>query len=153
MRYLGMPDKSQQDWVKQIASSSYLQGKIDYYNQGELIQELETRVANVLGKPSALFFSKGMVAQLCAFKAVEELEGKNSLVLHPLSHLAFDEADSYSELLNFKGVLLGEDEPFTLKELGSITEKPGIVSVELPLPLFSRYHARALLGHSFSYIL
>lgn len=133
MRYLGMPDKTQHDWVEQLAASPYLKNKIDCYNEGELVQQLETRVAEILGKQSALFFPKGMVAQFCAFKAVEEKTGNNALALHPLSHIAFDEADSYRELLNLEGLLVGKDKPFAIDELIALDKKPAVVSVELPL--------------------
>ncbi|TQV74795.1 threonine aldolase [Aliikangiella marina] len=133
MRYLGMPDKSQQDWLQQLAKSAYINNEIDYYNEGELVQQLEARVAKILGKPSALFFTKGMVAQFSAFKAVEEMTGSNKLALHPLSHLAYDEADSYQALLGFSGLSLGKDKPFGLDELKSLKETPSIVSIELPL--------------------
>ena len=133
MRYLGMPERTQQDWVQKLSNSKYLASKIDCYNEGELVQQLEKRVANILGKPAALFFSKGMVAQFCAFKAVETSSGNSSLALHPLSHLAYDERDSYRQLLNLNGHLIGKDQPFELEDLSAISSKPGTISVELPL--------------------
>jgi len=133
LRHLNTPQRSQADWISHIANSKYLSRSIDYYSEGELVTRLEERIADILGKPSALFFAKGMVAQFCAFKVVQEESNNRLIAVHPLSHLAFDEKDSYSHLLGLEGCLIGDRKPFGVHELSRLNETPAIVSVELPL--------------------
>jgi len=133
LRMLGMPRRTQSDWVQQLNSSPYLSSEIDTYNQGELVQQLETRVAKILNKSAALFFNKGMTAQFSAIKAVMEDSEKNTLVMHPLSHIAYDEADSYKALLGIDATILGGNTPFTLSELTALKRLPSMVCIELPL--------------------
>jgi len=133
-RQLGMPKPNAEEWIRQLQQSKYLAKEIDSYNQGELVQELEQRVANLLGKPAALFFGKGMAAQFAALKASEEISQCSNIALHPLSHLAYDEADSYQHLLQLNGNLLGKDNaPFNINDVQSIHDQISTLTVELPL--------------------
>jgi len=56
------------------------------------------------------------------------------VALHPQCHIAIDEADAYTELMGLKGALVGDtDAPITRAQLQALTEKPAVVTVELPL--------------------
>lgn len=134
MRYLAMNPPTPQEWVKQLADSKYLSCPIDSYNEGELVEKLEHRIADKLNKPAALFFTKGMTAQFCALKVASEQKQNNRLVLHPLSHLAYDEADSYLKLLQMHGILVGKHNRSILAcDLTKQEEQAAILSIELPL--------------------
>lgn len=134
MRYLAMTTTTPQTWVEQLEQSKYLNYPIDTYNEGELVELLEHRIAKILNKPAALFFHKGMTAQFCALKAASEQKQNDGLMLHPLSHLAYDEADSYSELLLLKGIPVGcYNRSITASDLSKQQEQAAILSIELPL--------------------
>lgn len=133
-RELGMPMPTQAEWIDKIQKSKYLQQPIDVYNAGGLIEQLENRVATLLDKPAALFFPKGMVAQLCALKVAAERRNNPNIILHPRSHIAFDEQDAYQTLVGLRGVIIGEDNaPFTMQQIQSLQQTVSAMTVELPL--------------------
>lgn len=134
MRYLGMPPKSTSDWLVQMSYSNFVELGIDAYNTGEAISLLESRTAEVLGKPAALFFPKGMAAQFAMLKAVEQQRSNPNFLLHPLSHLAWDEGEAYEHLLQLNPIFAGTNElPFTMQDLNQITAPVASMIVELPL--------------------
>jgi threonine aldolase len=116
-----------------MAQSSYAQLDNDFYGEGGAVASLEKRVAALLGKPLALFFFKGVLAQLCVLRVHADEQASTSVALHPLSHIDYDEANAIEHLHNLHPVRLGRSAPFTAKQLGEVTEKLGCVVVELPL--------------------
>ena len=134
LRHLGMPPKSTENWVSQMQHSQHLSLEIDAYNSGEAVSLLESRTADILGKPAALFFPKGMAAQFAMLKAVEEQSANSNVILHPLSHLAWDERDAYRHLLQLNAIFAGaNDSPMTRQDLDQLSSKAGCLIVELPL--------------------
>ncbi|MGJ8663526.1 MAG: threonine aldolase family protein, partial [Marinicella sp.] len=134
MRYLGMHHQSHQYWLDIMHQSKYKGLTNDRYNEGPLIDELETRIAALLGKPDALFFNKGTTCQMAALKVHCEQKNNNKVILHPQSHIALDEQDAYQSLMGLEGVLLGKDnKPFTAKDLTTIKDEVAVLTVELPL--------------------
>ncbi len=121
------------DSLADIAQSSYAQLQADDYGDGGAVMALEERVAALLGKPKALFFFKGVLAQLCVLRVCADERTSKLVALHPLSHIDFDEANAIEHLHNLKPVRLGHSAPFTAKDLGGITERLACVVVELPL--------------------
>lgn len=106
---------------------------LDVYGEGEALQALEADVAALLGKPAALFFHKGVAAQLAALR-VACGDGDGPVALHPQSHIAIDEAEAFEHLLRLRGLRVGApDTPFTVDELAALPQKPAVVVVELPL--------------------
>ena len=87
MRHLGMYKKTHQQWLNEVNESKYLDYETDSYNQGPLVEMLEARVSELLGKPSSLFFNKGVTAQLAAMKVVCDARNNNLIALHPQSHI------------------------------------------------------------------
>ncbi len=134
MRHLAMNTPSPEQWITEIQRSNYLNHPIDYYNQGKLVEMLEQRIAEKLNKPAALYFNKGMTAQFSILKVITEVKQNNQVLLHPLSHLAYDEADSYEKLLQLQGQLIGNHrQPITMEDLTSQQATAAILSIELPL--------------------
>jgi threonine aldolase len=134
IRELGMPMPTQAEWLAKIQGSKYLQQSIDLYNSGGLVEQLESRIATILGKPAALFFPKGMVAQLCALKVAAIRRNNPNIILHPKSHIAFDEQDAYQRLLGLQGIVIGEENaPFTMQQILSLKQSVSALTVELPL--------------------
>lgn len=134
IRHLGMHKQSHKYWLDIMAQSQYLNNTVDCYNQGELIEILETRVAKLLGKEKALFVHKGSIAQLTAMKVASDIHQHKNVILHPKGHIALDEENAYQTITDLKGITIGTDfEPFDFTMVEAITEKAAALVVELPL--------------------
>ena len=134
MRYLGMPECSPAEWLGELQKSKYLGLQTDTYNVGEAVQLLERRAAELLGKPKALFFPKGMTAQYVTLKVAEQKANNSHFALHPLSHIAFDESAAYKHLLNLQAHFVGDNRtPFKVENLKQMQQQVASVVVELPL--------------------
>lgn len=131
---LGHPPRTQRQWLDSLAQSAMADLQIDTYGEGPAISIIESEVAAVLGKESAVFLHKGVVAQQCALRVWTDQAGTPNVALHPQSHIHGDEADAYQRLHNLRGITIGKPWiPFTIKELEAITEPLGAIVVELPL--------------------
>lgn len=134
MRYLGMHQMNHSYWIDIMNQSKYKNSGSDQYNQGELITLLESRVAELLDQPQAMFFNKGTTCQLAALKAVCEQKNKPHIAIHPQSHIAIDEDDAYQYLMGLKASMVGQtDHPIVVSDLANITPVPAVMVVELPL--------------------
>ena len=63
----------------------------DEYGAGSVVERLERRVAELLGKERAVFVPKGVIAQQAALRVWSERANRQALVIHPKSHLDLDE--------------------------------------------------------------
>ena len=134
MRNLNTVKRTHQSWLNDMSASRYAQADIDYYNQGPLVTELEQRMAKMLGKPRALFFHKGVTAQLAALKVASQIHNNNKVILHPQSHIAYDEAQAFETVTHLSARPTGQlFHPFDSAALSNVTEPVGSVVVELPL--------------------
>ncbi len=134
LRKLYYKDQTHESWVSQMAQTIYLEEDRDIYSQGALVQLLEQRVAKLLGKEQALFFHKGITAQLVALKVASINNKSNNVILHPNSHIVANEQDAYQALMGLRGILLGSlSEPFSVNDLKSVTEEAALLTVEVPL--------------------
>ncbi len=126
-------------WLDLMNQSKYREFDSDSYNEGPLVDELETRIAALLGKPDALFFNKGTTCQLAALKVHSENENTAKIMLHPQSHMAQDEQDSYQALMGLEGILIGQQDcPITLEDVEAVSEQIAneeiaCLVIELPL--------------------
>ncbi|QJE73882.1 threonine aldolase [Aerophototrophica crusticola] len=112
----------------------HLGARLDEYGEGPAVRALEERCAGLLGKPAALFFHKGVVAQQAALLAHGERTGRTTVALHPKSHIALDEEDAIERLTPLRLRRTGPDHrPFNAAELAAVREPLAAVSVELPL--------------------
>lgn len=134
LRRLNFKTQTHQYWLDMLSQSKYVQEKPDGYNQGPLIDKLEARVAHFLGKEKALFFHKGVVAQLVALKVVAESKNNQKVIVHPNSHIAGDEQNAYQALMGLRGIQLGKmHQPFDSNAVSDVTESVGSLVVEMPL--------------------
>lgn len=62
------------------------------------VRELEHRVAELLGKPQALFFPSGTMAQQVALRVHAERSGRRAFAGHPQTHLHVWENQGYNAL-------------------------------------------------------
>lgn len=105
----------------------------DHYGTGELIEQFQQQMADVLGKPAAVFFPSGTMAQQIALRIWCDRKGVKRVAYHPLSHLELHEQDALKELHHIEAVLIGDKNRVTrLEDVTSITEDVACVLLELP---------------------
>jgi threonine aldolase len=106
----------------------------DRYGGGELIEELEHRLAELFGTEAAAFLPSGTMAQQIALRVWADETGINTVALHGLAHLQMHELDAAWELHHLRPrFLTHEPRHATVDELAEIAEPLGSVTVELPL--------------------
>lgn len=116
-----------------LASHAEAADAIDDYGEGGAVARLEQVTTTRLGKPSGLFFIKGVTAQLCVMRAYAEARGCRNVVIHPMSHMDIDEAGAIETVAGLRAIRLGRFAPFTAQALEAATEPLAAVVVELPL--------------------
>lgn len=109
-------------------------GPPDEYGAGEVVQALEAEVALLLGKESAVFMPKGVIAQLVALRSWSELGGRSSIVLHPQSHIDADEKQALERLHPLTTIRRGTmNTPLRVEDLDDVDVPVAAVVAELPL--------------------
>ena len=121
------------DALNTLAEHPAAAKEVDVYGGGGAAAELERRTAELLGKPAAMFFIKGMIAQMCVLRAASDRAGTPNIVIHPMSHIDLDEQDAAWRLHDLRPIRLGKYAPFTLAQLQAVTEPIAAIVVELPL--------------------
>lgn len=105
----------------------------DVYGQGGVVAELESEVAAILGKPAALFFPSGTMAQQAALRAHVDRRASRTIVFHPYSHLDRHELRAYERLHGMTGRTAGDmNALITLDDLRAIAEPIAALVLELP---------------------
>ncbi|MFD2331878.1 threonine aldolase family protein [Cohnella sp. GCM10020058] len=82
----------------------------DMYGKGEIIERFQAKMAAYLGKPEAVFFPSGTMAQQIALRIHCDETGNRKVAYHPLSHLELYEEDGLKELHRIETVLLADQE-------------------------------------------
>jgi threonine aldolase len=105
----------------------------DFYGDG-VVAELERRVAELLGKPAAVFFPTGTMAQQVALRCWARRRGSQVVAAHPLFHLETHERRAYRRLTGLDAVwpTVANRLP-TAAELAEFEEPFGVLMIELPL--------------------
>ena len=75
----------------------------DFYGSG-IVEDLEKRVADLLGKPAAAFFPTGTMAQQIALRIWSEKAGNPTVALHPLHHTEVHERKAYATLSGLRSI-------------------------------------------------
>lgn len=95
--------------------------------------QLERRLAEILGKPAALFFPSGTMAQQVAIRVHAERTGRPAFVAHPQNHLDLWEEHGYAAVHGLRYVAAGDrHELLTLDALRQVGERPAALLIELP---------------------
>ena len=113
----------------------------DSYSLHGCVEELETKFARILGKPSAIFMPTGTLAN---HLAIRTLAGNNSrVIVQNESHVYCDTGDSAQMLSQLNLIPLGANKAtFTLEEVqevlqktaaGRVARKVGVISIESPV--------------------
>ncbi len=105
----------------------------DLYGQGRLIADFQRKMADYLGKPAAVFFPSGTMAQQIALRIWCDKSGQRRVAYHPLCHLEIHEQHGMHELHHLEPVLLGDAKRLIgLNDLEAMPEGIGAVLLELP---------------------
>ncbi|MDH5434016.1 MAG: beta-eliminating lyase-related protein [Gammaproteobacteria bacterium] len=106
----------------------------EVYGQGELVNEFEKEIAQLLGHDAGLFLPSGTMAQVMALKIWSEEKQNTNIAFHPTSHLELHEQHAYRELYRLKGVLVGQhDQVIKLSDLQNLSTEISALLVELPM--------------------
>lgn len=105
----------------------------DHYGNGEIIDQFQQQMADVLGKEAAVFFPSGTMAQQIALRIWCDRKGIKRVAYHPLSHLEIHEEDGLKELHQIESILLAdEDRLIRLEDVEGIDEEISCLLLELP---------------------
>jgi threonine aldolase len=107
--------------------------RADRYGEGERLGRLERRVAELLGKETAVFMPSGTMAQQIALRIWCERGARPTVAFHPTCHLELHEEKGYERLHGLHGTLVGD--PHRLIELGdleALREPVAALLLELP---------------------
>jgi threonine aldolase len=105
----------------------------DSYGAGDLVRSFEAELADVLGKPAAVFMPSGIMAQQCALRVWADRTGCRRVALHPRSHLVQDELGAISALGGIETLEVGpRDRVFGVSDLPDAPGPLSSVVIELP---------------------
>jgi len=127
------------DLLSRIASSEHLEP--DIYSRGGVVEELEKRMAGILGKESAIFMPTGTLAN---HLAIRKLAGvKQRVIVQAESHIYRDSGDCTSTLSGLNLIPLGQEQvDFSLGQVkevirrtgeGRVDTGVGVISIESPV--------------------
>ena len=113
----------------------------DFYSRGSIVEELEKKVASLLGKEAAVYMPTGTLANQLA---IRNLAGLNSrVIIQEESHVYNDTGDACQVLSDLNLIPLGAGKAtFTLEEVdaivkktstGRVATKVGAISIESPV--------------------
>lgn len=106
----------------------------DMYGDGALVQDLERRIATLLGLPAAVFMPSGIMAQLCALRIWAEAAKLPRFGMHPTSHLLHHEEEAHAALMQLHGVPIGGRlRPMLAADLEACAQPLACLQVELPI--------------------
>ncbi|MFC1418280.1 threonine aldolase family protein [Streptacidiphilus cavernicola] len=117
-----------------LAEAPYpLDSRPDVYGDG-VVEELERKVAGLLGKEAAAFFPTGTMAQQAALRCWAELTGDRTVAMHPLAHPEVHERFAYAQLSGLRSVWPTSARRIaTADEVADFAEPFGTLMLELPL--------------------
>ena len=109
-------------------------GRWDRYGEHGPVEVLESRLAELLGKPAVAIFPSGVMAQQSMLRVWCDAHGSRRVAIPALSHLLRSEADGPRLLHGFDFALLtdGPTVP-TVEDLAAIPGPLGAALLELPL--------------------
>ena len=125
--------RSARQTLLDLAEFTPPEAKYDRYGQGELIASFEQQIAELLGKPAAVFMPSGTMCQQIALRIWTERRGIRSVAFHPTCHLERHEDKGYQLLHGLHGRLVGRPSRLIgLDDLQALGEPLGALLLELP---------------------
>jgi len=105
----------------------------DVYGVGEAINGFEAEMAALLGKPAAVFFPSGVMAQQIGLRIWCDAAGCPTVAYHPTCHLEIHEEDGLRQLHHLRPVLVGApDRLISLDDLAGLPDPVAALLIELP---------------------
>jgi len=105
----------------------------DVYGDGGVVAELEQHLAELLGKPAAVFLPSGTMAQGATLRVHADRRSSRTVLWHPACHLENHEGQAHSRLHGLTGRPVGDfDRPLTLEDLDAVAEPVAALLLELP---------------------
>lgn len=105
----------------------------DRYGEGGAVEELEARLADLLGMPAAAFFVSGTMAQQIALRIHADRRGHRTVVYHPTCHIDQHEGRAFERLHGLVGRPVGDQfEVLGLEDLEAVAEPIAALVLELP---------------------
>ncbi len=124
---------SPHEMFKQLAEMTPADLSADRYGGGAVIEDFETEVAELLGKPAAVFMPSGTMAQQIALRIHSERSGNSNIAFHPTCHLEVHEKYAYRELHRLSGIPVGNPHfLMTVNDLKQVNSPIGTLLLELP---------------------
>lgn len=119
--------------LQRMADSPLSLERNDHYGRGGVVEQLELRIAELLGKEAAVVMPSGTMAQQIALRIWSDQAGFRRVAFHPTCHLEIHEQMAYRELHGLEGLLVGEaDRLFTLEDLKNLADPVSVLLIELP---------------------
>ncbi|MGN6676683.1 MAG: threonine aldolase family protein [Streptosporangiaceae bacterium] len=107
--------------------------EVDRYGEGGVVAVLETEIAELLGKPAAVFLPSGTMAQQAVLRVHADRRGSRTIVFHPMCHLEQHEGQGYRRLHQLTGRKAGDpNHLITIEDLTPIAEPVAALVLELP---------------------
>lgn len=123
--------------LRSLADEAELQedpSEWDRYGERGPVWALESKVADLLGKPAAVMFPSGIMAQQSVLRVWADRRASRRIALPSLSHLLRYESDGPQQLNHFRYEQLTTEPTIALaSHLAAIPGRLGAVLVELPL--------------------
>jgi threonine aldolase len=108
--------------------------QVDVYGNGGEVAALEQEVAELLGKPAAVFLPTGIMAQQAVLRVYADRAGTSRVAVHGLAHLLVHELNALEEVHHLRiERMTSEPRQPRPDELAAIPGKLAAVTVELPL--------------------
>jgi threonine aldolase len=105
----------------------------DVYGKGGVVAELEAEVAQILGKPAAVFLPSGTMAQQITLRVHADARGRRTIAFHPQCHLELFEGRGYERLHGLIGRPVGgREQLMALDDLREVAEPLSALLIELP---------------------
>jgi threonine aldolase len=105
----------------------------DLYGKGKVMEDFEVKMAEYLGKESAVFFPSGTMAQQIALRIWCDQKGLKRVAYHPLCHLEIHEEDGLRELHHIEPILIADKESvIQLEDVVSLEVDISCLLLELP---------------------
>ena len=105
----------------------------DRYGDGGVVAELERYVADLLGKPAAVFLPSGTMAQGATLRVHADRRASRTVLWHPACHLERHEGQAHARLHGLIGRPVGAGHRLIeLADLAEVAEPVAALLLELP---------------------
>lgn len=132
-RLTGHPRLTMAEQLADIGRWAERYNEQDLYGSGELIESFQGDMAELLGKPAAVFLVSGTMAQNIALRCWADRAGHRRVGFHATSHLELHEQGAYQALYGLEPSLLGS--PERVPDLADIEAGGDLAAVLLELPM------------------